>query len=63
MPRSNTLSQAHPVAPGAKYLSRSDPAPRFARGRRVVGLVVRAVMAAACVYVILVALLVSGPRP
>lgn len=40
----NTLSgrgpggpqQAHPVAPAAKYLSRMDPAPRFAWGRRVV---------------------------
>ncbi len=33
-----SLDMAHPVAPAAKYLSRVDPAPRFAWGRSVVRL-------------------------
>ena len=61
MSRGNTLSQAHPVAPRAEFVRRSDPPPsRLARIARAGAAVAWVLAAGAAGWLVVFAML--GPR-
>jgi hypothetical protein len=62
--RGNTVSQAHPVAPRAQYLRRSDPPPsRLARIARAGAAIAWLFAAGAAGWLVVAAMTASWPRP